>query len=192
MQTQAIALNQLHVSPLNMRAERKEPSLKKMATIAANIIPTVRERGILTDLIVRKNNTGFEILAGRRRFYAAKVIENERGEFPPINCDVRENLTDADARELSLIENVAREDADEITCYETFSALIHEGRTVDEIARTFGKTERQVTQSLAIANLLPRIRDLYRSEELDAGDPSTSDHGDQDTAARLAQTMGRQ
>ncbi len=124
MQTQAIALNQLHVSPLNMRAERKEPSLKKMAAIAANIIPTVRERGILTDLIVRKNNSGFEILAGRRRFYAAKVIENERGDFPPINCDVRENLTDADAREISLIENVAREDADEITCYETFSALI--------------------------------------------------------------------
>jgi ParB family chromosome partitioning protein len=50
------------------------------------------------------------------------------------------------------------------------SALIHEGRTVDEIARTFGKTERQVTQSLAITNLLPRIRDLYRGEELDAGD----------------------
>ena len=170
MQTQAIALNHLHVSPLNMRAERKEPSLKRMAAIAANIIPTVRERGILTDLIVRKNNSGFEILAGRRRFYAAKVIENERGEFPPISCDVRENLTDADARELSLIENVAREDADEITCYETFSALIHDGRTVDEIARTFGKTERQVTQSLAIANLLPRIRDLYRGEELDAGD----------------------
>lgn len=170
MQTQAIALNQLHVSPLNMRAERKEPSLKRMAAIAANIIPTVRERGILTDLIVRKNNSGFEILAGRRRFYAAKVIESERGEFPPINCDVRENITDADARELSLIENVAREDADEITCFETYSALIHEGRTVDEIARTFGKTERQVTQSLAIANLLPRIRDLYRSDELDAGD----------------------
>ena len=66
MQTQAIALNQLHVSPLNMRAERKEPSLKKMAAIAANIIPTVRERGILTDLIVRKNNSGFVDLFGRK------------------------------------------------------------------------------------------------------------------------------
>ena len=170
MQTQAIALNQLHVSPLNMRAEKKEPSLKKMAAIAANILPTVREKGILSDLIVRQNNAGYEILAGRRRFYAAKVIENERGEFPPLPCDVRENLTDADAREISLIENVAREDADEITCYEAFSALIRDGKTVDEIARTFGKTEREVSQSLAIANLLPRVRDLYRNEELDAGD----------------------
>ncbi|HJT42676.1 MAG TPA: ParB N-terminal domain-containing protein [Rhizomicrobium sp.] len=170
MQTQAIALNNLHVSPLNVRAEKKEPSLKKMAAIAANILPTVREKGILSDLIVRQDNAGFEILAGRRRYYAAKVIENERGDFPPLPCDVRENLTDADAREISLIENVAREDADEITCYEAFSALIHEGKTVDEIARTFGKTEREVCQSLAIANLLPRVRDLYRNEELDAGD----------------------
>lgn len=170
MQTQALTLDQLHVSPLNMRAEKKEPSLKKMAEIAANILPTVREKGILSDLIVRKNNAGYEILAGRRRFYAAKVIEQERGAFPPLPCDVRENLSDADARELSLIENVAREDADEITCYEAFSALIKDGKTVDEIARTFGKTDREVRQSLAIANLLPRIRDLYRSEELDGGD----------------------
>jgi len=170
MHSQNIQLKDLHVSPLNMRAEKKEPSLKKMASIAANILPTVREKGILTDLIVRKNNAGYEILAGRRRYYAAKVIESERGEFPPVTCDVRENLTDADAREISLIENVAREDADEITCYETFSALIREGRAVAEIARTFGKTERQVTQCLAIANLLPRVRDLYRSEELDSGD----------------------
>jgi ParB family chromosome partitioning protein len=170
MQTHAIPLSNLHVSPLNMRAEKKPPSIKRMAEIAANILPTVREKGILTDLIVRPNNDGFEILAGRRRFYAALVIEKERGAFPPINCEVWENITDADAREISLIENVAREDADEITCYETFSALIREGRAVAEIARTFGKTEREVTQCLAIANLLPRIRDLYRSEELDTGD----------------------
>ena len=170
MQTQALNLDQLHVSPLNMRAEKKEPSLKKMAAIAANILPTIREKGILSDLIVRKNNAGYEILAGRRRFYAAKVIEQERGAFPPINCDVRENLSDADARELSLIENVAREDADEITCYEAFSALIKDGKTVDEIARTFGKTEREVRRSLAIANLLPRIRDLYRNDDLDGSD----------------------
>ncbi len=170
MQTQTIALNQLHVSPLNMRAEKKEPSLKKMAEIAANILPTVREKGILSDLIVRQNNAGYEILAGRRRYYAAKVIEKERGEFPPLPCDVREGITDADARELSLIENVAREDADEITCYETFAALIKDSKTVDEIARTFGKTDREVRQTLAIANLLPRIRDLYRADDLDSSD----------------------
>ena len=79
MHAQTIELNKLHVSPLNMRAEKKPPSLKRMAAIAANILPTVREKGILQNLIVRPNNDGFEILAGRRRFYAAKVVEQERG-----------------------------------------------------------------------------------------------------------------
>ncbi len=170
MHTQAIDLKNLHVSPFNMRAERKPPSLKRMAEIAANILPTVRERGILHDLIVRPNNDGFEILAGRRRYYAARVIENERGSFAPIKCDVREGLDDAAALEISLIENVAREDVDELSEYETYSGLIKLGRSPEEIARTFGKTAREVTQRLAIANLLPRIREFYRSEQLDAGD----------------------
>ena len=170
MHTQAIDLKNLHVSPLNMRAERKVPSLKRMAEIAANILPTVRERGILQDLIVRPNNDGFEILAGRRRYYAARVIESERGSFAPIKCDVREGLDDAAALEISLIENVAREDVDELSEYETYSGLIKLGRSPEEIARTFGKTAREVTQRLAIANLLPRIREFYRAEELDAGD----------------------
>jgi ParB-like chromosome segregation protein Spo0J len=47
-----IPLKDLHVSPLNMRAEKKEPNLKRMAAIAANILPTIREQGILTPLIV--------------------------------------------------------------------------------------------------------------------------------------------
>jgi ParB-like chromosome segregation protein Spo0J len=47
-----IPLKELHVSPLNMRAEKKEPNLKRMALIAANILSTIREQGILTPLIV--------------------------------------------------------------------------------------------------------------------------------------------
>lgn len=169
MQT-AIALQSLHVSPFNMRAEKKVPSLKRMAEISANILPTVREKGILTPLIVRPNNDGFEILAGRRRYYAAKVIEGETGDFPPVQCDLRETCSDAEALEISLIENVAREDADELTEYETYAGLIRLGRTPGEIAKTFGVDEKDVLRRLALANLLPRIRDLYRSEELDSSD----------------------
>ena len=165
-----IPLANLHVSPLNMRAEKKEPNLKRMAVIAANILPTIREQGILTPLIVRPNNTGFEIVAGRRRYYAARVIEGEKGGFPDIRCDVREGLSDAEALEISLTENLAREDADELTYYEAFLSLTLKGRSVGEIARTYGKNEREVQQYLAIANLLPRVRELYREQELGGGD----------------------
>jgi hypothetical protein len=75
-----------------------------------------------------------------------------------------EETDNVSAIEASLIESLAQEDVDEISAYETYAALIHEGRTLDEVARIFGKTDRQVTQSLAVANLLSRIRDLYRED----------------------------
>jgi ParB family chromosome partitioning protein len=169
MQTQPIALKKLHVSPFNMRAEKKEPSLKRMAEISANLLSTVREKGVLTPLLVRPNNDGYEILAGRRRYYAARVIEKERGEFPPLACEVRD-VDDATALELSTIENVARLDADELTLYDAYSNMIRQGRSVAEIARLFDKPEREVMGCLAIANLLPRIRELYANDELDVDD----------------------
>jgi len=75
---------------------------------------------------------------------------------------------DAAALEASLLENIARLDPDEMSQYETFVRLTKEGRSVAEIAATFGITERMVNQRLALGNLLPKIRDAYRSEEIDA------------------------
>ena len=112
MHSQIIQLKDLHVAPLNMRAEKKQPSLKRMAEIAANILPTAREKSILQDLIVRTNNSGFEILTERWRFYSARVVETNAASSTP-ECDVLDEMDDAGAMEISLIENVAREDADE-------------------------------------------------------------------------------
>src|SRR5665213_1284962 len=123
MHSQNIQLKDLHVSPLNMRVEKKVPSLKRMAEIAANILPTVLDKG-----------------------------------------------DDAEALEISLIENVAREDVDELSQYETYSRLILLGREPSQIAGAFGITEKLVRQRLAIANLLPRIRELYRDEQIEADD----------------------
>jgi len=49
----------------------------------------------------------------------------------------------------------------------TFVRLIKEGRKVDEIATTFGMTDLMVEQRLALGNLLPKIQDAYRREEID-------------------------
>ena len=150
----------------------------------------MRDKGILTPLIVRPNNDGFEILAGRRRYYAARVIEQEAGSFPPLNCDLRENCSDAEALEISLIENVAREDADELTEYESYAGLIRLGRSPAEIAKTFGVEEKDVLRRLALANLMPRIRDLFRSEELDASDLQLLTMATKSQQRRLAETLG--
>ena len=128
-----IALAQLSLSPANMRAKEKKADL-------ANILPSVRERGILVPLLVRPNGgeDQYEIVAGRRRYLSAQAIAEERdGEFPPLPCAIMEEGDDAAALEASLIENVARLDPDEVSQWETFARLIKEGKAPDEIAATF-------------------------------------------------------
>jgi len=164
MQLRHIDLRHLAVSAANMRAGKKAPDI-------ANLLPSVRARGVLVPLLVRPNGSPdtFEIVAGRRRFHAALAVAEENGgEAEPLPCAVLDEADDAAALEASLIENVARLDPDEVTRWETFTRLVKEGRSPEDIALTFGLTELQVKRTLALGNLLPRIRQLYRDEKIDA------------------------
>ncbi len=163
MKLDYISLDRLSVSPANMRAREKAPDI-------GNILPSVRARGVLVPLLVRPNGgpDDFEIVAGRRRFLAAKAVAEERGEAFALPCGIIEAGDDAAALEASLIENFARLDPDEVTQWETFARLVKEGRDIEQIAATFGVTERLVRRVLALGNLLPRIRTLYRQEKIDA------------------------
>lgn len=161
MQLQHINIERLHVSPLNMRHAKRAPDV-------SDILPSVRARGILQPLLVRPNAEGFEIVAGRRRYFAAKTVAQERGEIAPLPCAIMEAGDDAAALEASLIENVARLDPDEMAQHDTFVRLIKEGKAVADIAATFGMAEIMVRQRLALGNLLPKIKEAYRREEIDA------------------------
>src|SRR5690606_15538586 len=110
----------------------------------------------------------YEIVAGRRRYHAALAVAEEGGGIEELPCAVIEPGDDAAALEVSLIENIARLDPDEVTRWETFTRLVREGRSAEDIALTFGLTELQVKRTLALGSLLPRIRNLYRAEKIDA------------------------
>ncbi|HKC02761.1 MAG TPA: ParB N-terminal domain-containing protein [Sphingomicrobium sp.] len=163
MQLRHIDIANLTVSTANMRGKGKVD--------IANILPSVRARGILVPLMVRPDGSPdtFEIVAGKRRYHAALAMAEENGgECEPLPCAVLEDADDAAALEASLIENVARLDPDEVTRWETFTRLVKEGRSPEDIGLTFGLTDLQVKRTLALGNLLPRIRNLYRDEKIDA------------------------
>src|SRR3546814_8985119 len=75
---------------------------------------------------------------------------------------------DAAALEASLIENIARLDPDEMSQYECFARLTREGKSVAEIAATFGLTELMVKRRLALGSLIAPIRAAYRAAKIDA------------------------
>ncbi|WP_109808759.1 ParB/RepB/Spo0J family partition protein [Sphingosinithalassobacter portus] len=163
MELKHIDIANLSVSPVNMRGVKKTPDL-------TNILPSVRARGVLVPLIVRANGSPdtYEIVAGKRRYHAALAVAEEGGGIEELPCAIMEAGDDAAALEASLIENIARLDPDEVTRWETFTRLVREGRSPETIAITFGLTEVQVKRTLALGNLLPRIRNLYRDEKIDA------------------------
>ena len=164
MKLDFIDLGKLSISKTNMRYAKKAPDV-------ADILPTVRARGVLVPLIVRTNcaEGAFEIVAGARRFTAATIVAGEKGEAEPLPCAILEEGDDAAALEASLIENVARRDADEVTQWVTYTRLVREGRSVADISDTFGMPEAMVKRILALGNLLPRIRSLYAKEKISAG-----------------------
>ena len=161
MQLQHIALDRLAVSDANMRSGKKPPDL-------ADLLPSVRLRGVLVPLIVRPNGEDghYEIVAGRRRFLAACEVAGE-GNTDALPCAVMEAGDDALALEASILENVARQEPHEVEQWVSFTRLVREGRSAEEIALVFGLSERQVGQVLALGNLSPRIRELYREGEID-------------------------
>ncbi|WP_157215316.1 ParB/RepB/Spo0J family partition protein [Flavisphingomonas formosensis] len=168
MKLDFIPLDKLVVSKANMRYGKKAPDV-------SDILPTVRSRGVIQPVIVRPNCApdGYEIVAGSRRFHAAKMVAEERraaGDATPepMPCAILDDGDDAAAIEASMIENMARLDPDEVTQWENFTRLVREGRKVEDIAATFGLPDLTVKRVLALGNLLPAIRDLYRKERIDA------------------------
>lgn len=154
--------DKLSVSKTNMRYSKKAPDV-------SDLLPTVRKRGIIQTLLVRPAAEAgqFEIVAGARRFHAARIVAAETGEPEPLPCRILAETDDAAAIEASMIENLSRLDADEVTQWETFTRLVRQGRDVADIAATFGLPDLTIARVLALGNLLPRIRQLYAAEKID-------------------------
>jgi ParB family transcriptional regulator, chromosome partitioning protein len=161
MELMHIPLSELAIAKVNVRHGVKKADYK-------DLIPSIKERGILQPLLVRKNGRGYEIIAGRRRFLAACSLEKEGLEVEAVPCAIMAKGDDAAAVEASLIENVAHLPMDDMDQFEAFQRLLKEGRSIEDIANVFGVTELTVKRRLAIANLAPKIRQLYRTEDIDA------------------------
>lgn len=157
-----IGLSELGVSKLNVRRNGSKDIDSLAASIAA--------LGVIQPLLVRSDGDGYEIVAGRRRYLAAKKLDAEGVPgFDKVPCVVLAADDDVTAIEASLAENVERLPMDEMEQYEAFSTLRRKGLNETDIAVHFGISEQIVRRRLAIANLHPDIRRLYRRGDIDAG-----------------------
>lgn len=125
---------------------------------------SIRENGVIQPLIVREKNGNFEIVAGERRWRAAKIAKLE--ELPVV---IR-TATDQDVAELTLIENIQREDLNPIEEAEAYEKLAERfGLTHDEIARKTGKNRSVITNQLRLLKLSDKAKEVLVSGAITTG-----------------------
>ncbi|HLO25997.1 MAG TPA: ParB/RepB/Spo0J family partition protein [Geobacteraceae bacterium] len=144
----------------NRSQPRKTFSNEKLEELAASI----REKGIIQPLVVRRKTDHYELIAGERRWRAAQKAGLR--EVPVVIQDV----SDGAALELALIENIQREDLNAVEEAEAYQALLDNfSLSQEELARRVGKERSTVANSLRLLRLPAEIKRDIAEERLSMG-----------------------
>jgi len=122
---------------------RRNFSAEALDELAASI----KEKGLLQPLLVRPKGQGYELVAGERRWRAAQLAGLQ--EVPALIRDI----TDREALELALVENLQREDLNPVEEAQGYQRLAEMGLSQEEIARAVGKARTTVTNALRLLQL---------------------------------------
>src|SRR5215831_7564892 len=135
----------------------------------ADLARSIREVGIIQPIVVVARGENFEIVAGERRWRAARMAGLAR-----VPITVREKSSDRDLLEAALVENLQREDLNVLEAAEGYARLREEFQlTQEKIAERVGKDRATVANTLRILKLSSSVRDRIRSGELSAGHART-------------------
>ncbi len=129
-----------------------------------SLADSIRQNGLLQPIVVRTQPTGYQIVAGERRWQAARLIGLER--VPVI---IRE-VSDDEILQLALIENLQREDLSPLEEAAGYAALINQhGITQTELASLLSKSRSAISNTLRLLDLPAEVQDLVRDGSLSAG-----------------------
>ena len=126
---------------------------------------SIKEKGLLQPVSVRRFGSGYQLIAGERRLRASKAAGLDA--IPAIVMDV---TSDQEMMELSLIENVQREDLNPIEEAKAYRALIDDCfLTQEEVASRVGKDRSSVANTLRLLSLAEQVRDALESGSIQMG-----------------------
>ena len=144
---------------------RSQPRKEFDESALADLADSIREHGVIQPLLVRPLPTGgYQLVAGERRWRASRMAG--LGEVPVV---IRE-LSDHEAMELALIENLQRQDLNPMEEALGYRSLMEEYQmTQEEVAKAIGKSRPAIANSLRLLALPQQVVDLIREGKLSAG-----------------------
>lgn len=150
-------INSLRVNPYQPRKVFDESALQELAS-------SIKEHGVFQPIIVKKSIKGYEIIAGERRVRASKLAG--KTTIPAI---IR-NFTDEQMMEISLLENLQRENLTSIEEAEAYHMMLEKlGLTQEELALKVGKSRSHITNILGLLRLPKPVQQLINDSSISMG-----------------------
>ena len=147
-----ILLSQIRANQYQPRTSFDQKKLEELSD-------SIKKHGVIQPVLVRKDGNGYELVAGERRFRAAKLANLKK---IPV---VVSNISDVQSLEIAILENIQREDLNPLEVAKGYQRLKDEfGYTQEAVAKSVGKPRSSVANSLRLLTLSPKIQD-----EIDKG-----------------------
>ncbi len=154
---QQVDIDLIEPSPYQPRTRFREEALDELAR-------SIRSSGIIQPLVVRPLGSRFQLIAGERRWRAA-----QRAGLAKVSVIVRQ-VPDEIALEMTLVENIQREDLNAIEAARAFERMMDEFQLTQEaVAERTGKDRATVANSIRLLKLEPKIQDWIEEGKLTAG-----------------------
>ncbi|SHF03722.1 chromosome segregation DNA-binding protein [Thermoanaerobacter uzonensis DSM 18761] len=154
---ETINIAYIHPNQYQPRKQFDEDSLKELAE-------SIKQNGVIQPIIVRKVDSGYQIVAGERRWRAARIAG--LSEIPAIVRD----FDDLQVMEIALIENLQREDLNPIEEAKAYKALIEQfNLTQEEISKKIGKSRSVIANSIRLLNLDDRVQEMLVEGDITIG-----------------------
>jgi ParB family transcriptional regulator, chromosome partitioning protein len=154
---QTIALDRIRPSSLQPRTRFTDTRLNELAE-------SIKEKGVIQPILVRQKGDEFEIIAGERRYRAVKKLGHTE-----ISAIVK-NVEDEDLLEISIIENIQREELNKVEEAKAFQRLATQfGMTHEAIAKKVSKDRATITNSLRLLELSGAIHQYIEDGRISAG-----------------------
>lgn len=147
-----------------IKTNKYQPRLEFNREKLNDLINSIKEKGIIQPVLVRRMIDGYELIAGERRLRAAKNLNIE--DIPAIIKDV----SDVDMLEISLIENIQREGLNPIEEAKAYERFISEFNfTQEKIAKAVGKDHSTISNTIKLLTLPQKIQDFISKGSISAG-----------------------
>jgi len=153
-----IEISRIRPNPYQPRRIFNESKIGELAE-------SIKQKGLIQPLVLRRFGDDYEIVVGERRYRAAQVLGLEK--IPAI---VYEEVSKQEMMELALVENIQRESLNPMEEAEAYRILIQEcGITQTEVADRVGKDRSSIANTLRLLGLPERIRQMVADESLSEG-----------------------